>query len=550
MFRIETVQDWRGGINNLPRPDLIPPHASMLVYDAVVDRVGQLLAREGTRCFGGAGQLSQGLALYHPPGVEPRLVGVWNQAAYISALNYTWAQGASGVSLVAGPHAAVVGRDANARWVLYLHSAAASPSDASFFHSCLVAWHPDSGDFTQYSYLRPGCAVFWQGRLWAADFAQTDLGRDTIAWSSIWNGGDWSAYRAQNVRVDPAIGGHITALVPARGEEPQLYVFKERAIYIFSVAWATDGWIPSSANDLDTDRSSIRTLSQQVGCIAPRTAIWVPSAENNDVFFLAHDGVRSLRRTQDDVAAGAVGPPLTSGMPDVICRINWAAAHRAVAAVYDNYYLCAVPMDGADHNTHVLVKNLLVGPYEGWTVWRLPVAGFATTGAPDPRLFFQCAVATSDTLYGATGATLAAAVFEIDEDADAIDPGGSLIQPQVDTRAFGGDAPGLRKQWRWLEVEHQAEDTGSTLLLFASIDMEDTWATLTAFYAAPYNAAITLPAALPWVFSRDRVQLHRCGLENINPAYNIAFRLQSNGIGRLRLHRLSVVSAPLGREWQ
>jgi hypothetical protein len=78
--------------------------------------------------------------------------------------------------------------------------------------------------------------------------------------------------------------------------------------------------------------------------------------------YLSRDGVRALARAQDDSLVG-VGGRLSENIPDWIARINYEAAGRAVAAVHDNAYHLAVPMDGATDNSHVLRMELSTGAW-------------------------------------------------------------------------------------------------------------------------------------------------------------------------------------------
>ncbi len=548
MKRGQLVDDWSGGTNELADTHKIPANMSPRIENALIDDVGVIYTRWGVDVFGGRGTTPGGLFPFVPPVGDRRLVGFWPPSVYHSSLNTTWLQVASGCSLVTGLHGGVLGRDANAQWRLYGFSVDPSDSDPSFWHSGLLVVDPNDGSWTQRFDVRPGCAVYWQGRLWVGDSNTTDVQPDTIIWSHIWDAGDFSGYLTNNIRVDPTNGGRITALMPARGGHPLLYVFKERALYLFEVAWNADGWIPGSADDIDTTTAQIQALSYRIGCIAPLSALWVPAAEGADVFFLSHDGVRSLRRTQEDVAAGGAGLPLTYLIPDTIARINWNYARRAVATTHGHYYLLAVPLDGATHNTHVLAKNLLVGQYEGWVLWELPVKAFAADSFPTPRIFMQGAVATTDSL--AAGATLAAHVFElVDDAAYRMDPGGSEVRLEFDSRSFDMQMPSVRKQWRQLELQYSADNTGTTVLLSARRDDEATYVSLGAFEARYYDSGVTLPAMLPWQFAVDKIQSIKFGLEDIDPSYRLGIRLETAGRGVLKLRQVDVVGQPLPREW-
>jgi hypothetical protein len=107
----------------------------------------------------------------------------------------------------------------------------------------------------------------------------------------------------------------------------------------------------------------VEILSSNVGCAAERTALQV----NADVFFLAADGIRTVRRSVSDDFS-TVGLPVSEIVKDVIADINPAAIANAVAVFHDNRYFLAVPTGSNDANDTVLVYNTILGAFEGtWT---------------------------------------------------------------------------------------------------------------------------------------------------------------------------------------
>lgn len=531
------VSDFSGGMNERVDPALLPASESVELKNSLTTR-GRVVQRSGAVPLGGASGRPHGLALYSHPGGPMWFLGAWANALLGTTQPPSWVTLAPGSSLTDAIHTAVGTRDDKANWLAAVYSVSRPPSE-------LLLVDLSSGAWTQPSLIAATAVASWQGRLWGGGWAHPSLAPDTLAWSRIWDGRDWSGILAQNIRVDPAVGGRLTAIVPARGAEPMLYLFKERSIYMMRVKWATDGWLPSTSDALDLSESLIENLSRRVGCVAGGTALWVPSLEGSDVFFLASDGIRSLRRSLDDEAVGGAGPPLTYDLERVMARVNWDAIEQAVATVEGTSYYAALPVDGAERPNLVLVKDLVqASPYRGWSVWDLPTVAIAADAVPGSRLYYQAA--TSATEAGYPSDTVH--VYRVDETA-TVDPGGKDIEFSMTTRSFDLGDPGRRKLWRWFECYLAESCSGSTLSVDAYLDDDlESYTAVGATRTQPAQRTVRLPAMLPWNFSTEAGQVVKFGLEALGPSYRIGFRVRSRG-GRVTMRHCEVAGQTVAKEW-
>lgn len=548
--------DWSAGMDTRTDPDQIPENTAVDILNSYIGRPGFISTRDGVTPLGGRGTTAGGLAVWAPPGGVKQLVGIWPPSVYRSTMDTTWTQVASGASLTTNAHAAVMGRDIDGNRLLFVHGIEAGESGASLYQSGLLWVNCDDASWSQTFDLRPSVAMYWQDRLWVADSCQTDHYADQFFWSRIFDGREFSL-AGMNLRVDPGYGGRITALLPARGNAPQAFIFKDTALYVFDVVWGSDGYIPLSSNEIDTTAAQIRPLTHHVGCVAGQSAIWVPGAQGADVYFLSSDGIRSLRRAQDDAAQGAAGVPLTWTIPTIIDRINWTYAHRARAATFDNYYLCSIPLDGASHPSHILVKNMLVDEFHGWSYWELPTAGLVSGDFPRPRRFFQSSTLSSDTLTGQTGTTLAAHVFELSGQMRAPGDGrhwytGEYLTTRrrtLTTRDYDLGDTGRRKYWRWIEIEFSGTDTAATINIYGRVDDAAEWTYLNRLDVELEQRTLQLPTPLPWHFWDGYLQTQKFACESLGPGFRLQVKVEDEGRGETTIQRLEVVGSLFPKEW-
>jgi len=88
-----------------------------------------------------------------------------------------------------------------------------------------------------------------------------------------------------------------------------------------------------------------------IGCAAGRTAVQV----GDDVYFLSHDGIRGVFRTQQDKLQLGASYPLSYVIKEEFDSLNWAQISKATAIYFDNKYFISVPVNASSYNNQVWV---------------------------------------------------------------------------------------------------------------------------------------------------------------------------------------------------
>lgn len=162
-------------------------------------------------------------------------------------------------------------------------------------------------------------------------------------------------------RVGSGDGDPITALVAL--ETNALAVFKQNSI------WLVDA-NPTASSAAEW---GMRKLLGGIGAVGRRAAV----RYGPDVFFLARDGIRSLRRMAATEGAYETTTPLSQPVQDIIDRINWAHADKTTAAAFDQFVFFSLPLDTATEPNATLVFNGRLGAWLG--LWTWPMLAAAQT---------------------------------------------------------------------------------------------------------------------------------------------------------------------------
>lgn len=563
--QLDGDNSWHGGMNTREHPALMQTGQSRLLQDVIPYQAGELTRRTGATSLDCPTSASEpyGLAFWAPPTLrnERRLVGFWDGAAdgvqlWESRGNGTWTAFDSGVSLVATLSHFTEGRaiyipssgsdSGTTFYVTTLFAASACPHDSggSFPLSGLVYRHDivTATDRASQTFdVRPRAMLWWQGRLWAGNSAATAHGLSWLGWSDVLDGSNGWTDVNQNILVEPDDNDQITALHPVRGTNNEIYIFKERSIHALSVYWDTDGFYTESVDTLDTTQSQLRTIAKGVGCIATRSVQEVTLPDGSaDLFFLAHDGVRSIRRAEQDVAAGA-GRPVSDVIQDTVDRINFDQADKAVAVVHKNMYLLAVPVDGSTTNNFVIAVDLIHGEFFTLTWGVVDWIDIALTSI-DRNTYFQ-AVDTFANDSSVTGHHLYKAFT------GTLDPGGSSIPFSLETRGYvHGDRLTL-KRWDMIELQALFTGTDVTLAVQAKID-EGSWETVGYLGFEPQGTSYPiLPFNLPFRAASGQTQIKALGALGLTPGHVIEVKVldeTSTGSGGLR--SVMVAARPFPRQ--
>lgn len=204
-----------------------------------------------------------------------------------------------------------------------------------------------------YSHMpAPPFAIYHQRRLimpyWnsvdASANSFTDRGvRDEVIASNILDSDTYDTIYAQ-FRFNAGTADYTVGLQSFA--EDRILVFNRNSIHIVQ-------------NTTDLEISSVRLLTDEVGCVARKTIVQVGSR----VLFLSDNGVYGTEFI-DEYNLRGTETPLSEPIDKTIGRINRAYWHNAVAVYYNNRYYIAVPLDNSTTNNAILIYNFLNREWE------------------------------------------------------------------------------------------------------------------------------------------------------------------------------------------
>lgn len=551
---LETVAGADGGVNSYVQPYYLEENQLSYLKNADLDVPGLRRKRYGCQAEGGATTSTpQGMGVWRAEKGTRHILAAWDGAIYHSTGDLSWTDvvpGNSQISLVPSFYNLIQGSG-------YWTTSGVTLLDYIIFANGVDYWtgatlpalymvQEENGYFTNNASLCPRAMTWWQGRLWLGNLTSDDFGPNTLLWSDLWDG---TTFNTNNyISVDEVSGDEIMAIAPTRGTQPRLYIFKKHRIYALDVVWGDGVYVPATENTLDTQNSRLSIVSEDVGCVAPKTIVYTSGSGDSDVFFLAADGVRSLRRVEQDVAGGA-GEPISSPVQDVIDRINWAAVLGAVATIFDHKLFLSIPVDGETTNNTMLVfdltKKIWVGEYSlgvkdmlAWDYNNQAV-----------KLYGQWPVQTTETLSG-IGATAAAHVFQLLAEDSYYDPSLTSIEYEEQTKSFVFGDFGVKKRWDYLEVMFEPATTNATVSIAVKVDEGD-WTTLENIAVTPHYEYPVLPAKLPWNLETAAAQIEYLhGLHDAPPGRRIQYKFTTSSPARLGIRLLRTKAWHYPEKWE
>lgn len=527
------------GMNDKIEPWYLGENQAVLLQNLDCSRPGSRRRRLGTEDQGGLDKAPGGLwRAEDTTQNQEALFGIYDGNIFIFPGGGLLLQRASGISLTDALHAGIEGRWMT-RPATYVVQTQRHDSGASLA-STIVAI-TDSNQYSQCASMAPYCATWFQHRLWCAGNVLCE-NNETLWWSALDDGLSYSL--TNTIQVEPGVGGRITGLLALRGDNPQLLIFKQRALCLLSPTWGTAGaMIPGAGDAFDTVHSNLTVLSNNVGCVASRSIQYIPGSNVGDIIFLSYEGFRAIKRSEQDVVQGA-SPPLSDPIQDTIDRINFAYAQKAVSAVVGIYYHCAVPLDGATTNTHILSLDLTNGSWylNTWDARDLVTALLTETTL---RLWMQSNLSTAD--CSTTGAFTGYHIFKCFS--GYLDPGGAAIQFREDGRGMipTGNIQDLCN-WDWVGItlKNDAGATGALTVLY-NIDNAG-WVTAGSltFEATGYEIYLG-DSPLPWQMNATALVTKYLSLADAPPGYTIQIRYVSEDLfSQPSVLDVVVASLPVG----
>lgn len=175
-------------------------------------------------------------------------------------------------------------------------------------------------------------------------------------------------FATHTIKVTQGDGQRIIQVVPFA--EGAIIVFKERSVALISGA---NGVITDASADL-----TIQFIDNNFGCVA-RDSVQIIGT---DVYFLSRKGVMTLALNEQQKVQ-SVQVPLSETISNSLELINWSKIDTAQSLHFDNYYLLAVPCDGASLPNCIFAYDLLHGSWSGVFRFR-DVLGNLLTPTGDP----------------------------------------------------------------------------------------------------------------------------------------------------------------------
>lgn len=145
----------------------------------------------------------------------------------------------------------------------------------------------------------------------------------------------------------------------------EFVVFMRNSIFYCSVGIGAD----LAGDQAQETNSYVKSLATDIGCIAR----WSAVQAGGGILFLSDNGVYILNpagaaqggvNTPEGMRLIAIAEPLSAPINDVIARINYSAADKAVGIYWENRYYLAVPLDSNTKNNAILVYNFVNKSWE------------------------------------------------------------------------------------------------------------------------------------------------------------------------------------------
>lgn len=160
-----------------------------------------------------------------------------------------------------------------------------------------------------------------------------------------------------SVTLDPITTDQITGI--SQWQDQNIALFRNGSTYVVM-----------TGPGLDVPNWSVNRISATVGCRCHGTIVQTET----DVFFLSETGrgVYALSQAPASSQQG-VWVPISVNMQSYIDRINWNACDNARATYWNDLYILAVPLDGANYNNYMLIYSIALNSWQG--VWCFEIGG-------------------------------------------------------------------------------------------------------------------------------------------------------------------------------
>lgn len=340
----DATGSFSGGMDSVAAPRLLSEFASSELINVDIDKTGTAITRRGTASLSSSAvpegtAYVQGMAFFNTLTYDQMVIAKNRKIFYFEANAGTgsWTQEGSSYLINSASDQVYF---AQLEDKLFFCD---SSSDLKYFNGSNV----QSVSASSGAPSAPKLIASHTNRLFVVPSGEPD----TIYVSDLLDAEGTSSWSVvQTIRIG-GDGDPITAIFPWTGF--RLLAFKRTATYVINAD-------PTATSIADW---SIETIDKSVGCIAPRSLAQVGA----DVYWLALDGVRSLRRT----LAGTeqeVSEPLSRPIDTIIQDINLSHIAKSAGFYYLNRYILSVPVGNSQEPNISVVFNTEFKAWSGkWT---------------------------------------------------------------------------------------------------------------------------------------------------------------------------------------
>ena len=299
-------------------------------------------------------------------------------------------------------------------------------------------------------------------------------------------------------RVSVGDNDDITNLVPFK--ENELFIFKENSVWLL---YTENNATPLTQWDLIP-------VDTTTGCVSKEGAVKV----GDDIFFMSNDGVRSIKRNEQDKSYSVQVPISDPIRATWIEEINWTYKGLIRATHYNNRVFFSIPYGTNTTCSHLFVYFLNKdSTLNGWSVWTTEHATAWISG------FVKFPKDNETKLYIADSSV--AQIYEMFSGDDDDDSGIEFeeigrIEDLTDQKLEAN-----KKYGKSLFLKTGADEE-SEVEVYVQVDEEG------FVYLGDMNMnvdAITLPVDLPFYFDNRDVSLGNFSLDELEHWYNIQYRL-------------------------
>ena len=260
-----------------------------------------------------------------------------------------------------------------------------------------------------------------------------------------------------------------------------------------------------SSTPVATDQP--QPIVTNIGCAALGCAV----AGGDDIYWFAHDGVRSLKRTVQDKLQLGASFPLSYNLKTQFENINWAYVSKARMVYFDNKVILSLPTGSSTTNNFIWVYYPALGAWS--TIDGINAACFTTYKVSgEERLYYG--EATADGLC-----------YRLFDDSVWTDNGTTITSTETSREEDMG-VPLVTKSGGDLEVEAEVGGTSNTLTINISKDGEAF--TLLGSMDISNADSPSLPVSLPFTLA---------------DAYVVKEKFSLDGIGAWRTLQIQIINS-------